>query len=65
MNMFAFTELQKLVATGINRRINKTIETGKYVHIADSCHIYGSYYDDFKGFLETTDKRSFEESMDY
>jgi len=61
MNMFAFTELQKMVAKKISQKIGKKIKIGKYVHIADSYHIYGSYYKDFKGFLETLKKRSFEE----
>ncbi|MBE0478865.1 hypothetical protein IBX65_07100 [Candidatus Aerophobetes bacterium] len=61
MNMFVFTELQKLVAEKISQKTGKKIEAGKYVHIADSYHIYGSYYKDFKNFLDTVKKRSFEE----
>jgi thymidylate synthase len=61
MNMFAFTELQKMVAEKISQKIGKKIKIGKYVHIADSYHIYGSYYQDFQGFLDTLKKRSFEE----
>ena len=61
MNMFAFTELQKMVAERIGQKTGKEIKVGKYVHIADSYHIYGSYYQDFQGFLDTLKKRSFEE----
>ncbi|MCK4926373.1 hypothetical protein KAS10_03315, partial [Candidatus Aerophobetes bacterium] len=61
MNMFAFTELQKMVAEKIGQATGKEIKVGKYVHIADSYHIYGSYYQDFQGFLDTMEKRSFEE----
>ncbi|MCD6574418.1 hypothetical protein J7K97_01910 [Candidatus Aerophobetes bacterium] len=61
MNMFAFTELQKLVAEKISKKTNKKIKPGKYIHIADSYHIYGSYFKEFKNFLETVKKRSFEE----
>ena len=61
MNMFAFTELQRLIAKKINQKINKKIKIGKYVHIADSYHIYGSYYQEFKNFLKTLKKRSFKE----
>ncbi|MCD6082553.1 hypothetical protein J7J59_00320 [Candidatus Aerophobetes bacterium] len=61
MNMFAFTELQRLVAERISERTGKKINVGKYVHISDSYHIYGSYYEEFKGFLDTLKKRSFEE----
>jgi len=61
MNMFAFTELQKLIAKKISQKINKKIKVGKYVHIADSFHIYGSYYQEFRNFLKTLKKRSFKE----
>jgi thymidylate synthase len=45
MNMYAFTELQKEVARQVG------VETGEYVHVADSFHIYGSYFAEFEGFL--------------
>ncbi|MBC7188647.1 hypothetical protein H5U35_00295 [Candidatus Aerophobetes bacterium] len=61
MNMFAFTELQKLVADKISEKTGKKITPGKYIHIADSYHIYGSYYREVENFIETTKKRSFEE----
>ena len=61
MNIFVFTELQKIIAERISKKIGRRIKVGKYVHIADSYHIYGSYYKDFKGFLATLEKRSFEE----
>jgi len=61
MNMFVFTELQKLVAEEISKKRGEEIKVGKYIHIADSFHIYGSYYEEFKGFLTTLRKRSFQE----
>ena len=61
MNMFAFTDLQRMVAERVSQKIGRKIKVGKYVHIADSYHIYGSYYKDFRGFLETLRKRSFGE----
>lgn len=61
MNMFVFTELQKLVAEKISQKTGKKIAVGKYIHIADSYHIYGSYYEEFKRFLITLKKRSFKE----
>jgi thymidylate synthase len=51
MNMYAFVELQQMVARALD------VEVGDYVHIADSFHIYGSYFDDFEGFLKTTRDR--------
>ena len=52
MNMYAFTELQRIVAKEIG------VEPGEYIHIADSFHIYGSYFDEFEGFLKTLETRS-------
>ena len=55
MNMYAFTELQAMVATELG------IEVGEYIHIADSFHIYGSYFDEFEGFLKMVSTRSWED----
>ena len=63
MNMFVFTDLQRIVAEQVGERLGKPIAAGTYVHIADSYHIYGSYFDEFKGFLETVKKRTFEERV--
>jgi len=52
MNMHAFTELQREAA------IRLGMEPGHYMHIADSFHIYGSYFDEFEGFLKTVANRS-------
>lgn len=52
MNMYAFCELQKMVAQAVG------VEPGEYMHIADSFHIYGSYFADFEGFLKTAKTRS-------
>jgi thymidylate synthase len=54
-NMYALTELQKLVADQVG------VDVGEYVHIASSFHIYGSYFDEFKGFLNMVEKREFED----
>jgi thymidylate synthase len=51
MNMFAFTELQLEVAREVG------VRTGEYLHVADSFHIYGSYFDEFEGFLSLVEKR--------
>jgi len=52
MNMYAFTEIQRIMAAELGT------EVGEYMHIADSFHIYGSYFDEFKGFLKTVAARS-------
>lgn len=51
MNMFAFTELQRTVADELG------VEPGSYVHVADSFHIYGSYFGEFEGFLKSVESR--------
>jgi len=61
MNIFALTDLQRIIAQRISEKINKKVRVGRYVDISDSFHIYGSYYSEFKGFLDTVKKRSFEE----
>jgi thymidylate synthase len=61
MNIFALTDLQRIIAQKISENIGKKVEIGRYVDISDSFHIYGSYYEDFKGFLKTVKTRSFEE----
>ena len=33
------------------------IVPGEYVHIADSFHIYGSYFKEFEGFLRSVKER--------
>jgi len=52
MNMYAFTEIQRIMAAELGA------EPGEYTHIADSFHIYGSYFDEFEGFLKTVAARS-------
>jgi hypothetical protein len=39
------------------------VEVGSYCHIADSFHIYGSYFDEFEGFLGMISKRSPEQRV--
>ena len=49
--MYAFVELQAYIAEQVG------VEVGEYCHIADSFHIYGSYFDEFEGFLKTVQAR--------
>jgi len=57
MNMFAFVELQSQMAREIG------VQVGEYIHIADSFHIYGSYFDEFQGFLKTVETRDAEDRV--
>ena len=61
MNMYAFTDLQRLIAEQVSQRLGRTIRAGQYTHIADSFHIYGSYFEEFEGFLKMIGSRSFED----
>ncbi|MCX6810369.1 MAG: thymidylate synthase [Candidatus Berkelbacteria bacterium] len=59
MNMYVFTELQRIVAEQVSERLGRLIRVGQYDHIADSFHIYGSYFDEFTGrFLAAMKKKT-------
>ena len=60
MNMYAFTAFQDMVAKEISKRVGKTIKTGRYVHVADSYHLYGSYMEEIEGFLRFIKKSPWE-----
>lgn len=60
MNIFALTDLQRYIAEGISKIINKPVKIGRYVDHSFSYHIYGSYFNEFKNFLESVKNRSFE-----
>lgn len=63
MNMYALTSLQKIIAERISKKINCTINTGSYIDISDSFHLYGAYFDEFKSFLETLRTRKFSDRV--
>ena len=65
MNIFAITDLQRLLAQRISEKLGQEVRVGRYVDISDSFHIYGSYYEEFKGFLNTVAVRSFEQRTWY
>ena len=62
MNIFALVQLQQRIASRITELTGKPIHVGRYCHMADSYHIYGSYFKEFEGrFLGALQKRSFEQ----
>ncbi len=62
MNIFALVQLQKSMAEKISQISGKSIEVGRYCHMADSYHIYGSNFREFEGrFLGALEKRTFEQ----
>ena len=62
MNIFALVQLQKTLANRISQISGKPVRVGRYCHLADSYHIYGSYFREFEGrFLGALRKRTFEQ----
>lgn len=61
MNMFVFTLLQQYISLRIGRELGHEIKVGRCVWMADSFHIYGSYFEEFKLFLKALETRGFEE----
>ena len=52
MNVYAVTELQRIIAEGIAQKTGKEVKVGRYVDISDSLHIYGSYFDEAEREVE-------------
>lgn len=46
MNVYALTDLQRVIAEEISKKIGRSVSVGRYVDITDSLHIYGSYFSD-------------------
>ena len=62
MNIFALVQLQQRIARRISELSGREVIIGRYVHMADSYHIYGSYFREFEArFLGALQKRSFEQ----
>jgi thymidylate synthase len=62
MNIFALVQLQQRIAARIAALTGRAVALGRYLHTADSYHIYGSYFKEFEGrFLGALQKRSFEQ----
>jgi len=62
MNIFALVQLQHHIAQTVAGMIGREVTVGRYCHLADSYHIYGSNLEEFQGrFLRALEKRSFEQ----
>jgi thymidylate synthase len=59
MNVYALTDLQKIIADRIAEKIDKPVKVGRYVDITDSLHIYGSYFADAAKEVEKMRTTSF------
>jgi thymidylate synthase len=61
MNVYAMTDLQKIIAGKISGKINQQVTVGRYVDISDSLHIYGSYFDQVSKEVEKMRQSPFTE----
>ncbi|MDD5459129.1 MAG: thymidylate synthase [Phycisphaerae bacterium] len=61
MNVYALTELQRIIANKISEKIGEKITVGRYVDISDSLHIYGSYFKEAGAEIEKMRSGSFEQ----
>jgi thymidylate synthase len=62
MNIFALVQLQRQIAARIGALAGRPVALGRYCHLADSFHIYGSNLREFEArFLGAVQKRSFEQ----
>ncbi len=61
MNVYALTDLQKMIAEGIANNKGEPVSVGRYVDINDSLHIYGSYFNEVAPEVEKMRQSSFRE----
>ena len=48
MNVYALTDLQRIIAEEVSRRLVRKVKVGRYVDISDSLHLYGAYFDEIE-----------------
>jgi len=62
MNIFALVQLQQRIAIRVSELTGHAVEVGRYCHMVDSYHIYGSCFKEFEGrFLGMLKTRTFEQ----
>ena len=61
MNVYAITDLQRIIAEEISKKRGEQVRVGRYVDISDSLHIYGSYFNEVAVEVEKMRKSSFKE----
>jgi len=61
MNLFALTDLQRVLAERLSVMMDRSVKVGRHVDISDSYHIYGSYFEEFNDFLILAKNRSLEQ----
>ena len=64
MNIYALTDLQRMIAEQISDKLGHEVQVGRYVDITDSYHIYGKDIETAKQMLfDRIDSMSFEERI--
>ena len=64
MNIFALVAMQKLIARKVSKITGEEVRVGRYCHIADSYHIYGSNLGEFRDrFLKAYNGRPFKQRV--
>jgi thymidylate synthase len=62
MNIFALVELERRIAARVSELSGRQVRVGRYCHLADSYHLYGSYFREFEErFLRALEKRTLEQ----
>ena len=61
MNLFALTDLQRILVERLSEMMKRPVQVGRHVDISDSYHIYGSYFEEFQDFLAVAKKRTIEQ----
>jgi thymidylate synthase len=62
MNIFALVQLQQKIAQRLSELSGRAVKVGRYCHLADSYHLYGSYFREFESrFLTALERRTFEQ----
>jgi thymidylate synthase len=61
MNVYALTDLQRIIAERISEAKGTPVRVGRYVDISDSLHIYGSYLREVEREVEKMRQRPFTE----
>ena len=61
MNVYALTDLQKIIAGKLAEKIGKPVKVGRYVDISDSLHIYGSSLENAEVEVEKMKSTSFKD----
>ncbi len=59
MNVYALTDLQRIIAEKISAKTDRLVTVGRYVDISDSLHLYGSYFDEVALEVEKMRQSSF------